>query len=120
MLAVQTMDLSRARHGPSGGAAGRRTGDHQRVDWDGFDLEPLAEELRRSCGPADAERMVYAFERVVGLARLDPELLSHLLAATACLLASIDGVSPRSVLETYFRRAVSDEQWQRLYLPLFQ
>jgi hypothetical protein len=90
------------------------------MDWEEFDLDPLTEELRRTCGPADAERMVYAFERVVGLARLDPELLSHVFAATACLLARIEGVSPRSVLETYFRRAVSDEQWQRVYLPLFE
>jgi len=90
------------------------------VDWDAFDLEPLTEELRRACGPAEAERMVYAFERAVGLARIDPELLSHLFAATACLLARIEGVSPRAVLETYFRRAVSDEHWQRVYLPLFE
>jgi hypothetical protein len=64
--------------------------------------------------------MVYAFERAVALARTDPELLSPLFAATACLLARADGVSPRTVLETFFRRSVSDEQWQELYLPLFQ
>lgn len=90
------------------------------MDWDAFDLDPLTDELRRACGPAEAERMVYAFERAVGLARVDPELLSSLLAATACLLARIEGVSPRAVLETYFRRAVTDEQWQRVYLPLFE
>jgi hypothetical protein len=91
-----------------------------RVDWDAFDLEPLTEELRRTCGPAEAERMVYAFERVLAFARIDPDLLSHLFAATACVLARVEGVPPRSVLETYFRRAVSDEQWQRVYLPLFE
>jgi len=64
--------------------------------------------------------MVYAFERAVALARIDPDLLSHLFAATACLLARADGVSPRTVLETYFRRAVSDDQWQDVYLPLFR
>jgi hypothetical protein len=90
------------------------------VDWDTFDIGPLTEELRRACDPAEAERMVLAFERALELARIDPELLSHLLAATACLVARLDGVSPRSVLETYFRRAVSDERWQADYLPLFQ
>jgi hypothetical protein len=90
------------------------------LDWDTFDFEPLTQELRRACGPVEAERMVYAFERALALARIDPELLPHLFAATACLLARIDGVSPRTVMERYFRRAVSDEQWQQVYLPLFQ
>ena len=90
------------------------------MDWEAFDLEPLSAELRRSCSESEAERMVYAFERAVALARIDPELLSHFFAATACLLARIEGVSPRTVLETYFRRAVSDEQWRKVYLPLFQ
>ncbi len=90
------------------------------MDWNLFDPAPLTDELRRSLGAAEAERMVYAFERALELARVDPELLSHLFAATACLLARDEGVSPRTVLETYFRRAISDEQWQTLYLPLFQ
>jgi hypothetical protein len=92
----------------------------RRVDWDAFDLEPLIGELRRACGAAEAERMIFAFERAIGVARVDPELLSHLFAATACLLARTEGVSPRSVLETHFRRAVSDDDWQRSYLPLFE
>lgn len=90
------------------------------MDWGDFDLDPLKAELRRDCSPSDSERMVYAFERALALARVDPELLPHLFAATACLLARAEGVSPRTVLESYFRRAVSDEQWQRVYLPLFQ
>jgi hypothetical protein len=94
--------------------------DHGSVDWDGFDLGPLREELRRACNRAEAERMVYAFERAVAIARIDPELLPPLFAATACLLARVEGVPPRAVLERYFRRAVSDEQWQEVYLPLFQ
>jgi len=109
-----------ARARPSGGAFGRAVGDHARVNWDAFDLEPLTEELRRSCSPSEAERLIYAFERAVSLARIDPELLSHLFAATACLLAHVEGSSPRAVLETYFRRAVTDEQWRRVYLPLFE
>jgi hypothetical protein len=90
------------------------------VDWGAFDLDPLKEELRRSCGPAESERMVYAFERALAFARVDPELLPPLFAATACLLARAEGVSPRTVLESYFRRAVSDEQWRQVYLPLFE
>lgn len=90
------------------------------VDWELFDAEPLSEELRRSLGAADGERMVYAFEQVLGLARVDPEILPNLFAATACLLARDQGVSPRTVLEVYFRRAVSDEQWQDVYLPFFR
>jgi hypothetical protein len=90
------------------------------VDWDAFDLDPLRAELRRTCSPADSARMVYAFERAVALARVDPELLPPLFAATACLLARAEGVSPRTVLESYFRRAISDEQWQEVYLPLFR
>ena len=90
------------------------------MDWDAFDLEPLKEELRRACNRPEAERMVYAFESAIAIARIDPELLPPLLAATACLLARVEGASPRSVLEGYFRRAVSDEQWQEVYLPLFR
>jgi hypothetical protein len=90
------------------------------MNWDAFDPEPLTEELRRAMGGAEAERMIFAFERAIGVAQLDPELLPPLFAATACLLARVEGVSPRAVLETYFRRAVSDEQWRETYLPLFQ
>ncbi len=90
------------------------------MNWESFDLEPLTAQLRQSCPAPEAERMVFAFERAVALARIDPELLSHLFAATACLIARVDGVSPRTVFETYFRRSVSDEQWQDVYLGLFQ
>jgi hypothetical protein len=48
------------------------------VNWESFDLEPLTDQLRRSCEAHEAERMVYAFERAVAVARIDPELLSHL------------------------------------------
>ena len=49
-----------------------------------------------------------------------PGAPSHLFAAAASLLAYAEGTSPRTVLETYFRRAVSDEKWREIYLPLFQ
>ena len=64
--------------------------------------------------------MFEAFEQTIALAQRDPELLSHLFAAVASLLAYAEGTSPRTVLETYFRRAVTDEQWRDVYLPLFQ
>jgi hypothetical protein len=89
------------------------------VNWDSFDLDALAESLRsRGAGP-DAERMIWAFEEGVRVARLDPELLSYLLAATTCLLARLDECSPRDVLEAFFRRSIPDEEWRGRYLPLF-
>jgi hypothetical protein len=89
------------------------------VDWDAFELDSLAQELRHSCQEHEGERMVAAFEHALGLARKDPEMLACLLGATVALLAWADHVSPRGVLETYFRRAVSDEKWREVYLPLF-
>jgi hypothetical protein len=89
------------------------------IDWHGFELEPLASHLRDEHGGADGERMVWAFEQALGVARVDGELLEHLLAATVCLLAKASGRPPRDVLETFFRRSVPDEQWRERYLPLF-
>ena len=90
------------------------------MDWDDFTLERLAAELREDLGPAEAERMVYAFEVALGVARVDPELLPHLLAATTCLLAHTGQMTPRTVLETFFRRSVSDPVWRGRYAPLFE
>ena len=89
------------------------------VDWEGFDLHGLAEAVRGGGGGPDAERMVWAFEEGLRVARLDPELLSYLLAATACLVARLEECSPRDVLEAFFRRAVPDDEWRGRYLPLF-
>ena len=89
------------------------------MDWDAFDLEELAAEIRRTERSADAERAIWAFEEAVRVARIDPELLPHLLAALTCLLARVGDVSPRDVLESYFRRSVTDERWRERYLPLF-
>jgi hypothetical protein len=89
------------------------------VDWEAFDLERLAAALRSRGGGPDAERMIWAFEEGLRVARLDPELLSYLLAATACLLARLDDCSPRDVLEAFFRRSIPDEEWRGRYLPLF-
>ena len=90
------------------------------MQWDGFDLDPLAEHFRQTCTPSDASRMLYAFEQTIALAQRDPELLAHLFAAVASLIAYAEGTSPRTVLETHFRRAVTDEQWGDVYLPLFE
>jgi hypothetical protein len=89
------------------------------VDWDSFDLDALARAVRASGGGPDAERMIWAFEEGLRVARLDPELLSYLLAATTCLLARLEGCSPRDVLEVFFRRSIPDEEWRDRYLPLF-
>ena len=82
---------------------------------------------RRRAGPAlrggtrargrdpDAERTVWAFERALAVARLDPELLRHLLVATVCLMAYEEGQSPRAVLDELFRRSVSDGEWRERY-----
>jgi hypothetical protein len=88
------------------------------VDWHALDLEMLREELRATLAAAEAEKMIWAFERALDTARVDDELVDYLLAAAVCLRARSDGVSPRHVLETFFRRAVSDEVWRERYLEL--
>jgi hypothetical protein len=89
------------------------------VDWERFDLEQLTRELRGNLRGPDGEKMIWAFEEAVRVARLDADRLSYLLVAVVCLLARMDGSSPRGVLETFFRRSVPDEEWRRTYLPLF-
>jgi hypothetical protein len=90
------------------------------VDWDRFEFDPLARHLRDSLDGYEAERMIRAFRKVVLVAQHEPGLLPHLLAATVCLLAREEASSPRTVLEAYFRRSVSDEKWREQYLPLFE
>jgi hypothetical protein len=89
------------------------------VDWDSFDFDGLAAAVRSRGGGPDAERMIWAFEEALRVARIDPELLSYLLAATTCLVARLEDCSPRDVLEAFFRRAIPDEEWRQSYLPLF-
>jgi hypothetical protein len=89
------------------------------VDWHSFDLDGLAAAVRAGGRGPDAERMVWAFEEGLRVARLDPELLPYLLAALTCLVARLEACSPRDVLETFFRRAIPDEEWRARYLPLF-
>jgi hypothetical protein len=90
------------------------------MDWDGFRLERLASELRDDLNAPEAERMIFAFEEALRVARTDEEVLHHLLAATTCLLAHVEGTTPRGVLETFFRRSVSDQVWRERYAPLFE
>jgi len=94
--------------------------DSLSVDWDAFRLQRLAVELREDLSGPEAERMIYALEQALRLARSDEELLPHLLAATTCLLAQVEGTTPRGVLETFFRRSVSDQVWRERYVPLFE
>ena len=89
------------------------------VDWDAFDFDPLVHELRERVGGPDGERMIWALEQAVGIARIDPELLDYMLAAVTCLLARATDRSPRDVFEAYARRSISDEEWHGRYSELF-
>jgi hypothetical protein len=89
-----------------------------RVDWHELDLETLARELRATLPPAEAEKMVWAFEQALGVARIDGDLLRYLLAATASLIARVEESTPRAVFEAFFRRSVSDDEWRERYAGL--
>jgi hypothetical protein len=89
------------------------------VNWDSFDLEHLTGVLRHRPNDPDAEKTIWAFEEAVRIARIDDGLLGYQLAAITCLLARLEGSSPRDVLEMWFRRSVSDEEWRERLLPLF-
>jgi hypothetical protein len=91
----------------------------QIVDWDSFELEEFTRELRENLNGPDADKLIWAFERAVQVARIDDDLLSYLIVAILCLLARVDESSPRAVLEAFFRRSITDEDWRRTYLPLF-
>ena len=88
-------------------------------DWDAFDMEKLASELREDPGGPEGERMIWAFEEALRIARAGDDLLPHFLAAATCLLARAEESTPRTVLEGFFRRSASDETWRDRYLPLF-
>jgi len=61
---------------------------------------------------------VGAFSRAFEVARVDEQLLEHLLVAAACLVAQTQDVTPRGVFEQFFRRSVSDDEWRDRYAPL--
>ena len=89
-------------------------------NWDDLDLEPLERELRNALPAAEAEKMIWAFEQALSVARLDGDLLRYLLAATASLVARVEDSSPRDVFEAFFRRSVSDEEWRNRYAGLLR
>jgi hypothetical protein len=90
----------------------------QQPNWDDLDLEALEQELRNALPGPEAEKMVWAFERALAVARVDGDLLRYLLAATASLLAAAEASTPRTVFEAFFRRSVSDEEWRDRYAGL--
>jgi hypothetical protein len=89
------------------------------MDWDRLELDDLVRELRENVGGPDGEKMIWAFEQAIRVARIDPELLEYVLAAVVCLLARSSDDSPRAVLEDFFRRSITDQEWRERYLPLF-
>ena len=89
------------------------------IDWDGFDLGRLTDALRGLRNAPDGEKTIWAFEEALKVARLDEGLLDYLLVAVTCLLARRSEVAPREVLDAFFRRSVSDDEWRSTYLPLF-
>lgn len=89
------------------------------MHWDDVEPERLFEAIRERGPAVDAERTVWAFERALAVARLDPELVRHLLIAAVCVVAYEDGTSPRVVLEELFRRSVSDAEWRERFESLF-
>jgi hypothetical protein len=90
------------------------------LDWHDMNLDALAEDLRATLPPAEAEKMLWAFEQVLAVARIDADLLRYHLAAVASLLALGEGSSPRAVFEAFFRRSVSDEEWHDRYAVLLK
>ena len=88
------------------------------MDWHQADLSNLFEQIRERFPASEAERMVWAFERAFEVARVDEQLLEHLLVAAACLVAQTQDVTPRGVFEQFFRRSVSDDEWRDRYAPL--
>jgi hypothetical protein len=89
------------------------------MDWDRLELDDLVRELRENVGGPDGEKMIWAFEQAIRVGRIDPELLEYMLAAVVCLLARSSDDSPRAVLEDFFRRSITDQEWRERYLPLF-
>jgi hypothetical protein len=90
------------------------------VDWSEFEAHELVAELRHRVGGAEGEKMIWAFEQAIRVARIDEGLLDYLLAATVCLVARVHHSSPRAILEQFFRRSISDDEWRQRYLPLFE
>ena len=87
------------------------------VDWHSVDLGELAARLEAGSAP-DAERTLWAFQRVLEIARGDRELLEYVLTAAICMVARAEDTTPRQILEAWFRRSPSDERWAAEIRPL--
>jgi len=87
-------------------------------NWHELELEHLHDELRRTLPAPEAEKMIWAFEQALNVAKVDGELLRYLLAAAASLVARAEESSPRAVFEAFFRRSVSDDEWRDRYVGL--
>lgn len=90
------------------------------VDWQSLDPASLFADIRAHWPGPDAEKSVWAFERALEAARVDGDLLEHLVMAAVALVAHGRAETPRTVLEAFFRRSVSDHQWRSRYAPLFE
>ena len=90
----------------------------QEPNWHSLDLEKLGDELRSRLPAPEAEKIIWAFEQALSVARIDGDLLRYLLAAAVALVARANGTTPRTVLEDFFRRSVSDDEWRDRYVEL--
>jgi hypothetical protein len=88
------------------------------MNWDELDESQLFASIREQWPAPEAERTVWAFEQALEVARIDPDLLEHLLVACVCLVARQQRTTPRTVLEHVFRRAVGDGEWRDRFAPL--
>jgi hypothetical protein len=88
------------------------------VSWHDLDLSLLFSHIRETEPRAEAEKMIWAFDRALEVARTDGQLLEHLLVATSCLIARKQDCTPRDVFDQYFRRSLSDERWRTHYAAL--
>jgi hypothetical protein len=88
------------------------------MNWDELDASQLFASIREHRPASEAERTVWAFERALEVARIDPDLLEYLLVACVCLVARQQRTTPRTVLEHVFRRAVGDGEWRDRFAPL--
>jgi hypothetical protein len=88
------------------------------LNWHELDLRSLENELKSALPAPEAEKMIWAFEQALSVARIDGDLLRYLLAAAASLIARGEESSPRAVFEAFFRRSVSDEEWRDRYAGL--
>jgi len=88
------------------------------MDWGTVDATRLFEVIRDDMQASDAERMIWVWEQVLAVGRIDPSLLDELAAAAICGLAFRDDQTPRATAEALFRRAVADDRWRSEYASL--